>query len=239
MNQSHKLSVSMSYAEQIAGWIYFPFYLVLLGWILSAIFRALGHDPNSVTGQVQLNLIFGLVNFSITVLIFHRYLFASLKAMAHRVWGLVQAVILGLAFYWIGTYLVSLLARTIVPTMQNLNNAAVSGMVGANSRAMLIFTVFLAPMVEESLFRGLIFSNCYRKNRILAFAVSMAAFAAVHILGFFGQASAPVLALSFAEYLPAGFALAWAYEKADTVFAPVIMHMVINAMSMGLIDFLV
>jgi membrane protease YdiL (CAAX protease family) len=33
------------------------------------------------------------------------------------------------------------------------------------------------------------------------------------------------------QYLPAGLALAWAYEKADTIWAPILMHMTINQIS--------
>ena len=36
-------------------------------------------------------------------------------------------------------------------------------------------------------------------------------------------------------FFPAGIALAWAYEKADTIFAPVLMHCLINAVSFGLL----
>ena len=49
--------------------------------------------------------------------------------------------------------------------------------------------------------------------------------------GAWGQTELLSLAILALEYIPAGIALAWAYEKADTIFAPVLMHSLINALS--------
>ena len=52
-----------------------------------------------------------------------------------------------------------------------------------------------------------------------------------HVAGYVGQEALSSLAVLALEYIPAGIALAWAYEKADTIFAPILMHAVINAVS--------
>ena len=41
--------------------------------------------------------------------------------------------------------------------------------------------------------------------------------------------------MAFLQYLPAGLCLAWAYTKADTIFAPILIHAIINAVSIGLV----
>lgn len=64
-----------------------------------------------------------------------------------------------------------------------------------------------------------------------AYALSTAAFCLVHVAGYVGQTELLSLAILALEYIPAGIALAWAYEKADTIFAPVLMHSLINALS--------
>ena len=56
----------------------------------------------------------------------------------------------------------------------------------------------------------------------------MLVFAIIHILGYIGKYSLLELLLAVLQYLPAGLCLAWSYTKADTIFAPVIIHAVIN-----------
>ena len=42
MNETKRLSISMTREERIWGWLYVPFFLVLLSWILAEGFRLLG-----------------------------------------------------------------------------------------------------------------------------------------------------------------------------------------------------
>ena len=44
--------------------------------------------------------------------------------------------------------------------------------------------------------------------------------------------------LAAVQYIPAGIALGWTYEKSNNIWAPIMMHMVINAISFGLLTFL-
>ena len=100
---------------------------------------------------------------------------------------------------------------------------------------MIISTVILVPPVEECLFRGVIFRNLYGKSRLTAYIVSILAFAVIHIIGYIGKYSAIELVMAFLQYLPAGLCLAWAYTKADTIFAPIVIHALVNAVSIGLL----
>ena len=42
MNETKRLSVTMTRGERVLGWLYVPFFLVLLAWILAEGFRLLG-----------------------------------------------------------------------------------------------------------------------------------------------------------------------------------------------------
>ena len=81
------------------------------------------------------------------------------------------------------------------------------------------------------MYRGLIFRNLYGKSRWAAYIVSILAFAVIHIIGYIGRYSALELLMAFLQYLPAGLCLAWAYTKADTIFAPILIHAAINFLS--------
>ena len=76
---------------------------------------------------------------------------------------------------------------------------------------------------------GLIFRNLYGKSRWAAYIVSILVFAIIHIIGYIGKYSALELLMAVLQYLPAGLCLAWSYAKADTIFAPILIHAAINA----------
>lgn len=232
MNQSNTLSVRLSRAETIAGWIYLPCYLLLLSLLLSFVLALLGYDISSGTTQARVNLLYGLINFIAVCVIFRHFLICNLSNILLRFWGFVQAVILGFVLYWVGLLLINYLLFWLYPDLHNANNDAIQTMAGVDYRAMLLYTVALAPITEEALFRGLIFSSIHEKHRIAAYAVSVLAFASIHIVGYIGTTPAMQLALSFLQYLPAGIALCWAYERADSIWAPILIHAVINAISM-------
>ena len=104
-----------------------------------------------------------------------------------------------------------------------------------NRLLVFIGTVLLVPPVEECLYRGLIFRNLYPSSKWAAYLVSILAFAAIHILGYIGTYSPLELVLAVLQYLPAGLCLAWSYTRADTIFAPILIHAAINATAIGLL----
>ena len=157
---------------------------------------------------------------------------ANLSNIPRRFWGFLQAIILGFALYWVATAAINGLLQWLYPGLRNANNDSITTMAGVDYRAMLLYTVALAPVTEESLFRGLIFSSIHKKRRILAYTISALAFAALHVVGYLGTVPAWQLGLSLLQYLPAGIALAWAYERADSIWASIVLHMAINALSM-------
>jgi len=93
---------------------------------------------------------------------------------------------------------------------------------------MFLGTVILVPSVEECLYRGLIFRNLYGNNKWAAYAVSIAAFAGIHILGYIGVYAPAQLLIAILQYLPAGIWLAWSYVKGNTIFVPIFIHAAVN-----------
>ena len=233
MNNSKRLSLRMTRRELLWGFGYFLFYLMVLPSMLELLFSLLSWDYNSTQGHLRLSLLYHGINFLAMLLIFHRFLGKSLAAVKKRFWGFVQAVILGWVLYQAATSSIMLLCRLVKPDLQNLNNAFFADQARTNFPLTAIATVFLAPPVEECLFRGLLFSTIHQKSRFLAFAVSALAFALVHVSGYLSYYGALGSLLLLLQSLPAGLALGWAYEKADTILAPMVIHMVINAISMG------
>ena len=229
MKKSKSLYISMRRAEKILGWLYMAFSVLLLPSVLLWFNGKLSDPMNEGT----LNFVFYLTNFLFILCIFHRFLRDSLVAAWRDIWNFIQAVVLGYVAYWAASKAMDLIMSYLLPGFSNVNDASIAAMAKANYTLILIGVVFLVPLAEEVLYRGLIFRNLWQSSKVAAYLVSMAAFAAIHVLGYIGSEDITRLVLCFIQYLPAGLCLAWTYTKADSIFAPIVMHTVINAVAIA------
>ena len=229
MKKSKSLYISMRRAEKILGWLYMAFSVLLLPSVLLWFNGKLSDPMNEGT----LNFVFYLTNFLFILCIFHRFLRDSLVAAWRDIWNFIQAVVLGYVAYWAASKAMDLIMSYLLPGFSNVNDASIAAMAKANYTLMLIGVVFLVPLAEEVLYRGLIFRNLWQSSKAAAYLVSIAAFAAVHVLGYIGSEDIRRLLLCFIQYLPAGLCLAWTYTKADNIAAPMVVHAIVNAVAIG------
>lgn len=219
-----KLSIVTNRTENILGYTYLLFYQFFLPSLIGIIAGLMGY---SISLSV-LNIVFFLVNFLCVVAIFHRFLWQSLKKAWENRWRCLRFAALGLVLYFAAMFLVGQIIPRIDPDFSNVNDNAIAGLAREHTAFIAFCTIFLVPVVEETLFRGLIFQQLSQKNRLLAYCVTCLLFAGIHIIGYIGTESWLTLLLCFVQYLPAGIVLAWVYEQADSVIAPILMHIAIN-----------
>lgn len=220
------LCTNLSHAETVWGWVYLVFQTVFLPSLLTAINAMFPPGLNTA----ELNFVFFLLNFLAIVFIFHDFLGNSFRQAVRHPAYLCQAVILGAVAYFACSQAVEWGISLLAPGFANANDASITAMYRKNPFLMTIGTVVLVPPVEECLYRGLIFRKLYGQNRWAAYLVSIFAFALIHVLGFLGTYSPLELFMAVLQYLPAGLCLAWAYTKADTIFAPILIHAIVNAL---------
>ena len=231
MKKSKLQYASMNRKEKTLGIIWLVIQL-FLGYLMGL---ANGLLPDPLKGST-LTFVTYLVNFLVIVCIFSRFLRDSLAAAWRGLWEFAQAVILGFVFYFACDWLLDKAFSYLLPSYTPLLDTSISALSGGNRYLMIIGVVILAPVIEESLYRGLIFRNLLRKKKVLAYILSILAFAAVHVLGHIGAQDVAALVLCFLRYLPAGLCLAWTYAKADNVLAPIVVHAIVNAISIGLVN---
>ena len=223
MKKSNSVT-SMNRQEVMAGLFYMAFQFIFLPAMLQAA-NAMLHKPLT---EAELNFTYYLLNFLMMTVLFHDFLSNSLRhAWKHPV-ELIQAVILGLAAYYACLFVVDKAVALLMPGFANRNNDAIGEMLRSSRYLMFIGTVILVPPFEECLFRGLIFRSLYGRSRWVAYTVSIAAFALVHIVGYLGFYSPLELLFAVLQYLPAGLCLAWSYAKAGNIFAPILIHAAVN-----------
>ncbi len=219
-----KFSLPLTKLERTLGFVYILIQLFVLPSILNLVNACL-LQPLS---ESSLNLLFFCINFICVVAIFHRFLWKSLLIAKENLWRCLRYAFLGYALYYIGNILVTMGIQYLNPDFYNINDESVMSMVQEQFTLLSMATVFLVPVVEECLFRGVMFRGFYDKSPLVAYTLSTLLFAMIHVIGYVGIYSWSTLALCYMQYLPAGLCLAWAYKKSDTIISPIIMHMTIN-----------
>ncbi len=211
--------------ETRLGFIYMAISLVVLPAMLQ-FGNSLLADPLSAA---NVNFLYFCINFTVVVWIFRRFLRSQFQAALRIPFPTLWYAVLGyLGSRALGEILALLTCR-FFPSFVNVNDRAVTHLLSQDFRLIAAGTILLVPVVEETLYRGLVFRSLYGKNPLAAYLVSMGVFAAIHVLGYIGAYSPLTLLLCFLQYLPAGFCLAWCYRQTGTLAAPILMHTLVNA----------
>lgn len=223
-----KLTVSIGHTETILGWIYLGLQIIVIP-IALVIINSLLPRPFS---DAELNFLSFAINFICITVIFHQYLLKCLKVFLNEPGLTLTNCLKGFGIYWLSSILVNYLVISLDPQFSNVNDENIAVLTGDSNLLMFVGTVLLVPTVEETLYRGLVFGNLYRKQPIIAYVLSVTIFAALHILGYIGMYPLPRLLLCFLQYIPAGITLAWTYVQTGTIWAPILIHMTVNLIGM-------
>lgn len=223
------LSISMTRREALLGWGY----LLISLFILPFVFPLINAFLATPLSESVINLIYFGLNFLCVAVIFHRFLRLSLQAVFAAPWRCLRYALLAFFLYFLATTLLDRLIGLVYPAFANINDVSIGMMLQEHYALLAFSTIWLVPVTEELFYRGLLFQGLQRKNRFLAYTVSTLIFAGIHILGYIGQADWLTLLICYSQYLPAGLVLAWAYEKADTIAAPILLHITINQIAIS------
>lgn len=230
--KSKSLGPGLTTAEQVAGFCYLPFYVVLLSMLIQWVTGLL----NLSLTEIQLNLCYFAINCIMIWVIFHGFLLRSFRAI--RFWELVQALILGFCLYYIGNLVFGWIMQLLDLTVVSYNDETIQSLMSQNYWVMVVCSVAVAPVVEETLVRGLLFGVIRRSSRMAAYVVTIVFFATIHVWQYLLVYDVKSVLLAALQYIPAGIALGWTYEKSNTVWGPIFLHMAINAISVGILSIL-
>lgn len=226
-----KSSPYMSPGEQIAGTVFFVIYLVVLPFATASLFRLAERLlAVSISPSLQ-NAIYYYTLFVVTILIFHGFIGRTTRNFADNLGNACKAIVVGLIALYGLNELMYRLTQLLVNNHTNLNDATISAQIHDAPRVTLLIVIFLAPFVEEVLFRGLVFGNLKHKSRAVAYAVSCLLFALLHVWQFAVERQDITYFLLMVQYLVPGLVLAWAYDHTGTLWSSVLLHAAANALS--------
>ena len=226
-----KAASYMTPGEQIGGVVFLMIYLVVLPFATDPLFRFVGGLLDvSISATVQ-NMIYYYVLFAVTLVMFHKFIGRTSRNFADNLGVACRSMLVGLIGLYGLNELVYRLTRLAIDNRTNLNDTTISAQIQDAPRVTLLIIVFLAPFVEEVLFRGLVFGNLKSKSRVVAYLVSCLLFALIHVWQFAVVQQDITYFLLMVQYLVPGAVLAWAYESSGTLWASIGLHAAANALS--------
>ncbi len=177
-----------------------------------------------------LNFLYFSINCIACLVIFSRFMKKNLLRTIRFPKETILYAIIGFALYWLSSSLLTLLIQAAFPNYVNLNDDQIWTLAGSEPFFMILGTVLLAPIAEEILHRGLIFGWMYSRNSVAAYLLSAFLFSSIHVLSYVGLYPAGYLLLALIQYLPAGLIFAWSYQRSSSIFTPILIHIVNNAL---------
>ncbi len=225
MEESKKLPRSeMALWQNIAAVLWLPMHVLGLPWALDYL-----HPGFTLAG---LNFWTYALGAGLMTLLCLGFLRRDFDRVWERPFYILGQVLLGYALLMAADFLVALLVYAVAPR-ENPNNEAVLDLVKADPGRILAITIVLAPLLEELMFRGGVFGLLRRWNRVLAYAMCMLVFGLYHTWQY--ALSDTVFWVYLLQYLPAGYVLCRSYEKTESIWTPILLHMLNNGLSLLLL----
>ena len=226
-----KSTTYMTYGEQIAGVVFFVIYLLVLPFVTNPLFDLAGRLLAVSISAAMRDVLYYYILFAVTIIIFHGFLARTSRHLMDNLGGACKTAAAGLVGLYGLNELVYRLTNLIFTNPTNLNDATLSAQIDDAPHMTLLIVIFLAPFVEEVLFRGLVFGNLKSRSRTLAYVVSCLLFALLHVWQFAVVKQDVTYFLLMIQYLVPGLVLAWAYDHSGTLWASIGLHAAVNALS--------
>jgi len=219
----------LSGREKALGGILLAGYLVVFPIAASRVFDTAEFLSGITIGGAQRDAIYYYVLFALTLAVFWRLWKRDADALFAHIGRSLGTLGLGLvAFYGLNELCARLLS--LLPGQPvNLNDAAVSARLGASPGSTILIVVFLAPVVEETLFRGYVFGILREHSRAGAYAASCLLWAMAHVWQY--VSGDWTYLLTAAQYIVPGLVMAWTYERAGSLWGSVLLHGAVNALA--------
>ena len=218
----HKWRPQMTDSERRRGWVFFALYLLVFPYLNAWAQRLLMGEGEAPVAEA--NVVYYVLLFALALLVFWTFLRHGFSLLVDWLPENAFAFVTGLAGAGLLHFLVTLIPYPVQnpSEMQYLQEFAISPVATA------VLLVVLIPLIEETLFRGLVFGSLRQYSRPLAYVVSVLVYSLACVWRYALEIGDPAYLLLFIQYLPMSLALAWCYDNGGSIWSAVALHMTIN-----------
>lgn len=187
------------------------------------------HILDYYTLNVFLNFFSTLISMLFAVVLFKDFLIENIKKFKENLFGnMIWSATAGIGIMYFISYISNIIITLVLGNSDTASNQLLfESLIEKNFAFMALQAILFAPVVEELIFRGLIFRSLRGYNMYLAHFVSAFLFGFIHIYqGLFAGDMTQLLYLL--SYGGMGFAFSLAYEKKKTIVVPMLVHFLNN-----------
>ncbi len=214
-------------SEQRRGWVFFVIYVVVFPFLMGQIQRLAG-EQEVFLPVAEANVVYYFLSAVLLLLLLWSYLKNGFFLLLDWLPENLFAFLTGLG----GALVLHLLVMRVPLPVSNPIYLDYPEQFALSPMATGVLLVVLIPLVEEVLFRGLMFGSLRRYSRPLAYAVTVLFYAVYCVWQYvfsYGALDLRYLLL-FVQYLPMSLALTWCYDNGGSIWSAVALHMALNGL---------
>ena len=228
MYPRHPWPAQFTRGELFRGWVFFALYLTVFPALMGTVQRfSMEELPVAET-----NVVYYLLCAVMAFLVFWTFLRKGFDLLLDRLPENLFAFAVGLVAAVGLWFLIRLIPLPVI----NPNTMSYPEQFALSPAATVVILVVLMPMVEEVLFRGMLFGNARRYSRVFAYVLAVPVYAVYCVWQFIFTWEGVDLRylLLFLRYLPMSIACTWAYDRGGSVWSAISLHTLFNAFSLAL-----
>lgn len=186
----------------------------------------------STNANIWLNFVVDLITALVAVIILRKFIKRQWKDFMNNKLSIVVAgCFLGFFLNICANAIGSSIVKLFVNQSSSVNQQQVESLTKSIPAVMFFVTGFLAPIGEELIFRGVVFTSLRKYNRFLAYVVSAFLFGFIHVMNsvFAGNIGEMIQMI---PYVCSGIVFAYIYESTDNIWGSILTHMTNNIFAM-------
>lgn len=218
--------------EAILGWLWLMIHMFALPLLLPVLQTYVFTDLTAV----QANGLYYGCSLAVVAAFGMRMLRREFDHFMDRPFHCLKGFFAAYFLWYTLSFLLTGLMMAIGWDVTTPNDQAVDQLARESFQITMVISVIAAPILEEILFRGIVFQSIRKKNRKLAYAASLLLFGLYHVWQFALAEQDITYLLHIVQYLPITFALTWCYEYTGSLWTPIFFHASNNYLAMRLLQ---
>lgn len=212
--------------EQRVGWVFFALYLFVFPFLVGLVTRFLEEHLELGVPAAQSSAIYYAAVLLLLVAVFWDFLKNAFRILSDNTRRNLFALVGG----FVGGMLFTVLLSLIPLPVENPVIGDYRGQFLLAPGFTTAVVMFLRPMTEEILYRGLLFGSLRKKNRPLAYVISIGLSALAAVWQFAVPDGGAMYLLLALRYIPLAAAATWAYDIGGSVLTPMALRVILNGL---------
>lgn len=225
MRETRRWRPQLTREEQVKGFIFFALFFLVFPILKMVVEWAFDHYFGLFLSEAVSAAVYYYIMAVATMMVFWSFLRNAGVILIRFLPENIFAMITG----FFGERILSFLFRRIPWPMEDPTMSVWAEQYDYSPAATVLIVVFLMPIVEEVLFRGLVFGSLRKYSRTMAWAAAVILFMVYSVWTYavaYGNIGYLILSL---RYLPMALALTWCYDRGGSIWSAALLHAAIHA----------